>query len=317
MKDLLVVCWVMFTAARLLAAEEPRRVYSASNVLAAPVIDGTLNEVCWQAAAPTAPFVCIGGAAAPVATVGMMCWDATNLYVAFVCDEPSLAALQRGMASGTPRPWEESVELFLDIDRDRFTCTHLRMDILGNRDSRPDGDALDPAMDQRWKGAVALGAGRWTVEMAIPFEVLGGCPSNEGALWGINLNRSSAHGWMCWSDTKGAFLSPDRFGDLVFHPYPVFLRSHFAARFRSAQEEIERLDRRSGPDSAQPDASFAAFQTEDERFLKSLEFAVIKDGQEAAAFYARGLEQERKLEALRGERHLEAIRAMAGPAREP
>ena len=313
----LVLAWValLALAAVLPATEEPWLAYSATNVAPAPAIDGQLTDPCWQAIESTAPFVCIGGAAAPTLTTGKVCWDDRNLYIAFVCAEPALAAIRQRMADRTLPPYEESVEMFFNPSHDHFTYMQLRVDILGNRDSRPDGDALDPAMNQRWSAAVALDEDRWTVEARIPLRLLAARPPDAGTVWGFNLNRSSASGCTCWSDTQGPFHSPSRFGHIIFVPPQVYLHSHFDASFQSIWDEVNALCHRDPALTAPYGRQVAALKAENAQFLNALE-AAARD-RDCAARYREGLDQERKLEALRSEVYLGVLRTMANTQRAP
>ena len=237
-----------FVRARVSAAEEPWLVYAATKTETPPVVDGRLDDPCWQGIERTRPMTCIGGAAAPVATTGMACWDDKNLYLGLICPEPQMAAIRQKKAEGRLRPFDESLEIFLDAAHDYFTCHQFRVDIVGNRDTYQVTDR-NKSLDDRWTGAAAQEKDRWTVELAIPWKLVASGRPDETTVWGLNLNRNrsagSEGGWTCWSDTKGPFNSPSRFGNLVFFPYPVFLQSYFSAAFRSGYDEMEQLNRRS------------------------------------------------------------------------
>jgi len=295
---------VLSIVGRLSAAEEPWLVYAATRVDKAPVIDGRLSDPCWQGIERSRSLTCIGGAAAPVATTGMVCWDDQNLYIAMICAEPQMAAIQQERVEQRLQPFYESVEIFIDAAYDRHTCLQFRVDISGNRDTHVGAD-FDATLEKRWTGAAAQGQNEWTVELAIPWTLLADGRPAEKTIWGLNLNRNRAiatdGGWTCWSDTKGPFLAPSHFGDLVFFPYPVFLRSYFSDTLQSVCDEIAGLNRRSPMAAANCGSKFAAIRAEHEQFLKSLESAPIARGEDAAAPYARGLEQQRKLASLQDE----------------
>lgn len=305
---------IFLTAGSLFAAEEPWLVYAATKTGKVPVVDGRLDEPCWQNLEQTRPLTCIGGATAPIVTKGMACWDAKNLYIGLVCAEPMLAAIQRKKADGLLKPFDESVEIFIDANHDHFTYIQFRVDFLGNRDTHVGPDP-DPTMAQRWTGAAAQAQHQWTVEAAIPWNLVTERLPEEKTVWGLNLNRSRSirpeGGWTCWSDTKGPFHSPSRFGNLVFFPYPIFLQSYFAASFRATQEEIDRDRRRLKVANATDDDRMKSFQTESEQFLKSLKSTPITSGAEAAADYAKGVDQERKWESFQSEVNLWLIGSLS------
>lgn len=219
--------------------------YSALHTREAPRVDGVLDETCWRGAQQTRPFVTIGGAGVDVATRAMACWDRTTLYVAYVCPEPEMAHLEARLARGELGRMDESIELFLDAACDRFTYLQLRVDLLGNRDTHGRNDLADE-LTGRWRGAVARNAAGWTVEIAVPFALLKAQPPDAGRLWTWNANRQRlAHGgpveWTCWSDTKGGFHSPARFGQLVFTDFRAWLRFHTKEQIDAVEEQMADL----------------------------------------------------------------------------
>lgn len=318
-RRLMTVLAACLAAGSLRAADEPWLAYSAAKVREAPAIDGRLTDACWRGLEQTRPLTCIGGAAAPIVTTAMACWDAKNLYVAFTCGEPLMEAVNRRKTDGSMNSFDESVEIFIDTDQDRFTYLQLRVDICGIRDTHRNHDP-DTALDNRWNGAAAQGQDQWTVEAAIPWSLVADRRPDESTVWGLNLNRnrsiSPQGGWTCWSDTHGGFHAPSRFGNLVFFPYPIFLRSYFADVFRSNDEAIQRLKPRGPAVTAQSETQLAAIKADNEHFLESLEAAPINGGQDAAAYYARGLDQQRKLDVLQDEILLHVIKNLASASRD-
>lgn len=218
--------------------------YAALHTRETPRVDGVLDEPCWQRAEQTAPFAQIGGAAAEVPSRALACWDEGNLYVAFICSEPLMADLQARIGRGEIQPFDESIEVFLDPAHDRYSYLQLRVDVLGNRDTHRRND---PAVevDCQWTGAAGHGVDAWTVEMAVPFAMLGPRPGAD-TLWSFNVNRQRmAHRgpvqWTCWSDTRGGFHSPSRFGHLVFTGYQAWLRFHFRSRLDAVEGQMGDL----------------------------------------------------------------------------
>jgi hypothetical protein len=74
---------------------------------------------------------------------------------------------------------------------------------------------------------------------------------------------------------------------------------------------MECMARQSGTAAVRAETQRGAIRTENEQFLKSLESVPITRGEDAAAPYARGLEQQRKLAPLRDEILLQAIKGLA------
>ena len=55
----------------------------------------------------------------------------------------------------------------------------------------------------------------WTAELRIPFATLGKTPK-KGDVWGINFGRTDMSGELSNWATKGEWLDPDGFGEVVF-----------------------------------------------------------------------------------------------------
>lgn len=214
-----------------------RPVLKAPESPAAPVIDGVPDEQAWDSAALAANFMILGaeGELAPVQTRARMLHDQQALYVAFECDEPSTATLLRGASGPNQGVWaQDVVEVFLDLDGDRQGYLHLGISAGGGwwQDRRlggrwyadwfswSDGSAPTPA----WSAAASVGEGRWTAELALPFEGVGGMP-RPGKTWGLQFCRTRRAGGgedhSTWSYTEGTrFAVPQRFGTLVFRAHP-------------------------------------------------------------------------------------------------
>lgn len=250
MKHLLIIVAGLFIAqlAGITSASDSFLIYSASKVAHAPVIDGKLDDACWRDAEQTAPFVKIGGSNSPVETRGRLCWDEGRLYIALVCSEPRMDALKERLQRGLLDPMEESVEIFIDSDYDKFTYLQFRVGVRGERDTHRGNDPAD-SLTPRWRGAAAVNADNWTLEAAIPFTLLERKPSSR-ALWGLNLNRQRCLDplvlWTCWSDTQGGFHSPSRFGHLIFSGYAEWVQNYYWSRAAGKIEELADLIHRYG-----------------------------------------------------------------------
>ena len=151
----------------------------------APVMDGEIEDA-WRAAGMTRLY---GG---KVPTWVYLGFDAENLYVAFYCREPA-------MDIPVPRDniWEaESVQLFLDVRRDRANYYHFGVfpwgapfarKCFGLKDTKLWGKAVG-SWNPKWQAAVGRGPTHWAAEMKIPLASLE--PGlNAGYEWGIELVR--------------------------------------------------------------------------------------------------------------------------------
>lgn len=209
-------------AAPLFAAEMlPTPAATAGMTDAPPVIDGALDDTCWQSAAILGSFVELDGSglAAP-ATEARVCWDAEHLYVGVRCDEPNMKAVKAQMKERDDAVWrDDCVEIFIDTNLDRSSFYHFAINALGTvwDEVRP-GSAEWNANVQ---SAGSRGEKQWTVEVAIPLADLGG--AQPGDRWGLNIGRErniSRTELSAWSPTYGKFLEPARFGELLLSDQP-------------------------------------------------------------------------------------------------
>ena len=175
------------------------------------VIDGRLDDPAWQAAPWTGDFVDITGAdplRPRYRTRARMLWDSTYLYIGAELEEPHL------QATLTMRDavifHDNDFEVFIDPDGDTHEYYELEVNALNTvwdlflvkpyRDGGPAIDAWDIA---GLKTAVSLDGTLnvptdhdtvWTVEIAIPWDVLGEAahrpsPPGPGDQWRINFSR--------------------------------------------------------------------------------------------------------------------------------
>jgi len=290
MKRIYLIIALIFFFTGIAKADPAFLIYSAKYTSRAPVLDGVLNDTCWRKAELTRPFVAIGGKEVRVKTRGMLSWDKKNLYLAFICEEPLMKVLKKRIKEGDVSPFEESVEIFIDSNYDRSTYLQFRVSIRGERDSRR-GYEIDRGLNEKWSAAVSLNKDSWTVEAAIPFAVLGAEPSSQ-ALWGLNLNRQrmiEVEGkWTCWSDTKGGFHSPARFGQLIFVDYNTWLKAYFGNQINSLNREIEGLTRDYPKLIAPFRDTLAQLKKEDRDFLRKVALAKIDSGAKCVPFYNEG-----------------------------
>jgi len=184
--------------------------YLVKRSLSALEIDGELNEVSWNHADWSSPFVDIEGDAKPLPrhqTRVKMLWDDHYFYIAAELEEPHI------WATLTERDavifQDNNFEVFIDPDGDTHNYYELEVnaletwwDLMLTQPYRNGGKAID-AWDIRELQARVHIKGtqndptdtdeKWFVELAIPWNVLqeaskDGRPSN-GKQWRVNFSR--------------------------------------------------------------------------------------------------------------------------------
>jgi len=187
------------------------RVCESPRLNPAPVIDGRIDDPGWDLAPWSEPFTDIqGDRAAPPRhrTRVRLGWDDDYFYVAAHLDEPHVQATLTERDAVIYH--DNDFEVFIDPDGDNHLYGELEINALGTvwdlllvspyRDGGPAVDAWDI---NGLKSAVAVDGtlndpgdrdGGWTVELAIPWKVLGpiagrACPPAPGDIWRVNFSR--------------------------------------------------------------------------------------------------------------------------------
>ena len=205
--------------------KEKQRVATLSvpRAAAVPVLDGKLNEPCWETAA-TRPLVTnIDGKPTTWLTTAKVTRTDDRIYCAFVCTDPRLQ--QNGQREMILK--EDYVEVFFD--------QNPADDVFHQVLIYPAGRVLDFSCNRRtrkndsnWSSKAGFGISVdgecWTIEIAVPIAAVGGGGAAlKGQVWGANFCRtilnppvsndkfSSSSPFM-----MGSFRQPDLFSKLVF-----------------------------------------------------------------------------------------------------
>jgi photosystem II stability/assembly factor-like uncharacterized protein len=193
-----------------------------------PVLDGKLDDPCWQDARPLVLATTAGDLETTVAkdehgqlnsAYAAKAWftfDREYLYIAVACTHPAgqrvppVAKRTRDMdLRGFDR-----VSIMLDLDRDYQTYFHLQID---QRGCLAEDCWGDKKWDPQWFVAVASDDTGWTAEAAIPLRELTATPPNPGNTWAVNVTRIvPGKGVQAWSTPADATPRPEGMGLLQF-----------------------------------------------------------------------------------------------------
>jgi SAM-dependent methyltransferase len=195
------------------AARRPRELETRS--MAAPVIDGMVEEESWNGAAATDPFLTVDGAGlARQATTAILGRDDYYLYVAFRCADSDPGALRTLTTRRDGAVYhDDCVELFVDPTGRRESYRHFIVNAAG---VVYDEATIDPAWDGWWQAAVQRHPRGWSAELRIPLVMLGD-PLTFGDEWAVNFARHAPRTGelSAWSPTYGPFGTPANFGRLT------------------------------------------------------------------------------------------------------
>ncbi len=211
------VVLLVLAAATVPAPAEPGMLATAYRAVSPPVIDGKLDDPCWQSAQVLGPFLLNTGARpAAEQTTARVAWDDTALYLAFECLEPNPSKILAAGAEPDAMLWrDDAIEVFLDPSGARTGYYQVIANTKGAIYDEKDGNTS-------WSSGAtvraAVGSDRWTLEMRVPFAPMGASP-RSGDRWTANFCRDHQHEpleFSSWSCTYGGFPNPGRFGTLRF-----------------------------------------------------------------------------------------------------
>jgi hypothetical protein len=159
----------------------------------APVIDGLLDDACWQSAAPLTGFVQIrpGDNAAPSrATSVRLARDADTLYIAVrASDDPS--QVRATVARRDNVLADDTITLYLDTFDDHRRAYVLTFNPLGNQQDGvyTEGREIDYSLDLVLRSKGVLTPDGYDLEIALPFSSI----RHRGARWGLLVERRILH----------------------------------------------------------------------------------------------------------------------------
>lgn len=184
-----------------------------------PVMDGT-KDGTWKNSTTVALMDHKTGTSPQRATEVSVMYDNANLYMFFECNEPNLAGIRTAAVIRDGEVWsDDCVELFLSNEK---TATyHFIVSASGVQFDENNGNA---SWNPSYQVATGKIKGGWTVELAIPFSVVGLNP-RDLPIWRINFCREEQQlkELSSWSPTPQGFADPTSFGYLSFLPEKEFL----------------------------------------------------------------------------------------------
>jgi len=156
----------------------------------APVLDGKLDDPCWQKAVVARDFTYSRiGAPASQKTEVYICQDARHLHIAFHCldDRPDgIAAYQRHRDG--PMEQDDYVEVWLDTTNRRIGFSTFQVNPLGTqRDQMEGGTATKVEWKGDWRAAASITADGWVSEISIPYSILKYSQGTDS--FGVNFRR--------------------------------------------------------------------------------------------------------------------------------
>ncbi len=181
--------------------------YNVVKITEPPIIDGILNDACWNEAFAAALVLSRDGSRPSYPTSVRAVWDEEKLYIGFECQDPDAASTEKERDG--PVSIQEYVSVYIDANADSVSYAMIEVAptaavydafVLSRRNSGFNkilaswnceglrvsvsvyGGGAQPGTEDRF----------WTVEMAIPFHEFVTAPRSppgDGDIWRVNFYR--------------------------------------------------------------------------------------------------------------------------------
>src|SRR5256714_9173385 len=159
----------------------------------APVIDGALDDFCWQNAPVISDFTQVDpiqGAAPTERTEVRVLYDQDHIYFAVRCfDREPQRIVATKMQHDTDLESDDTIALTFDTFGRKRSGYFFRMNAANARQEALVGSSggLNMEWDTIWYGRSRRDAEGWTAEISIPFKSISFDPKNT--VWGFNVER--------------------------------------------------------------------------------------------------------------------------------
>lgn len=248
--------WLMFLACGLAIADTPLKVICASRAEKPPVIDGVIDDACWQTTEIRRDF----SSAADSATIQRLTtmrwvYDDDNLYLGLEFYWDNVNILKLGIAAildanTVPLPDFSAtsptvgitdisnyrnvygVELFIDPCASHVNYYQILFNAAGQYTGNFKGIWKEFKGGQRFKATIQ--DNRWVVEFVYPAKGL-----KAGNEWGMNLARNDESYYGIWRQTGSDYFAPTMFGRIVIGSYAEWWN---AVWIRGANARLGEMD---------------------------------------------------------------------------
>ncbi len=182
---------------------------------APPVLDGALDDACWQAAAVVGAFTAPGTDEAPIElTEARLCHDGVWLYISFLCHEslPEQIVSAQTVHDGSVNQ-DDSVEVLIVPVADRTYYYHFLLSANNIRAEQMGWPGRTPyrRWNTGWRSATAITPEGWVAEIALPLSAIGGGGAEQ---WQLNLcrnKRTEPAQWTCVAPVERLFNELETF----------------------------------------------------------------------------------------------------------
>jgi photosystem II stability/assembly factor-like uncharacterized protein len=210
---------------RSLVPVDPKPMGICRNTEVRPLLDGKLDDACWNDIQPMTLTVATSAAEKPderkafgknYRTQSRFAYDDRFLYIAVACShpagenvEPVTKRIRDADMTGRDR-----VDILLDLDRDYQTYYRFQVD---HRGCLAEDCWGDRTWNPKYFAAFHSTETGWTAEIAIPLQEITGERPSHGKTWAVNVTRViPGKGVQAWSGPADDTPRPEGMGLLQF-----------------------------------------------------------------------------------------------------
>ncbi|MFH0796361.1 MAG: sugar-binding protein [Candidatus Omnitrophota bacterium] len=240
------VFFFFFFSVPAFSAEVPRicRFYPAGYFPKPPVIDGEVaGDPVWDKVLEEKNFLKLGTKETAKKNTSLRVgYDEKNLYFGVICSEPEMDKVKAQLKDNEAVWSEDGIEIFVFPSK-KPDCFQFAVNTTGARLNLKAGNANSFPL-WNWQVKISKGKDFYSVEMKIPFAVLGKKPQ-KGERWFFNVGRNTltpdSDPHTTWSYLKTNFHEPENFGVIFFTGLPLECAKAEKILIREQWKEIEEF----------------------------------------------------------------------------
>ncbi len=185
-----------------------------------PVIDGKLNEDCWEKAALMEKFVKLkSNTPSDDKTISRVTFDDEALYISVEAKEKDMPRVKRMLNASEKSPWAtDLIEVFIDFNNNGKSYYQFAANAKGQKYMAAYNTSRKPKnWACKWSAAGKLYKDKWTLEMKIPYTCFDLSKVPSSGEIGMNICRTSMGKtklYSSWAFANGSFHNTDSFGKL-------------------------------------------------------------------------------------------------------
>lgn len=174
-------------------SQDITREYITTKTNEPPIIDGHIDDACWQAASVTSDFNMYqpyDDRSASFNTEFKILYDNNNIYIAVRAYDPEPSKIYKKL-SRRDNVNEEAIAIYLDCYHNKTTAYYFAVNASGvikDMFGSLDGKAWDESWNAIWMAKTNIDDKGWTAEFQIPLSQLRFINSEEQQ-WGLNVQR--------------------------------------------------------------------------------------------------------------------------------